>query len=149
MGGNWQRLPFAPWTKDEAPLGMATVRCTDCAGAGPLLTTLIVYRMSAFVCAGLGETLCVTARSASEGAATFRPADAVNAVAPLAAPTLKVCGPVSAEFVVETVSVEVCGEALVMLRDAGWKLAVAPGGRLEALSVTVPVKPLRGVIVTS
>ena len=67
-----QRSPFRPGTKKEKPDGMTTRRRTAFAAAGPLLVTLMVYLMSAFACAGFGETLCVTARSASPGAGTLR-----------------------------------------------------------------------------
>src|ERR1044072_3092054 len=105
--------------------------------------------MPGFTCGGLGETDCVTGRSASPGAATPSPACAVCERAPLTALMLKTLVPVAVEPVVLTVTTEGCGEVFVMLTEAGWKLAVAPVGRPEALRLTVPVKPLSGVTVTS
>src|ERR671927_1838663 len=120
---SWQRSPFVPLRNDVSPAGRVTTSRTDCAEAGPLLKTLTVYLMSAFTCAGLGETVCVTERSASVCAATPRPTCVVCASAPLVAVRSKVCGPVGVAGGVLTKNLTGRGAGLSMLTPGGVNVA--------------------------
>src|ERR1043166_2492377 len=109
-----------PLTNEVRFGGSVTCVATPVAVAGPLFVTVTVNFKSAPTCAGLGETDCATARSASVGLTTFRAACAVCESWPLAALRLRVLLPVDVLEEVETVSVEDCGFASVMLTEAGW-----------------------------
>src|SRR2546423_2439727 len=116
--------------------------------AGPLFVTVYVKCRSSPACAGFGEMACATDTSASDAATTFRIGCAAWESGPLVALMLRALLPVGVALVVETVSVDDCGFASVMLTVAGWKFEDTPAGSPVTPSATWPVKPFSGVKVT-